>query len=425
MRAVGKTASQWRLPPIFGLVAVLAVALLTLGPAERAFSRDAAKAENQQSRAKATKKSHSTKVAGRTGAKSGNQRLRAQAAARANYHPPSAAIVVDVNSGQELYVSNADELRHPASLTKIMTLYLLFERFGAKKLALDSELPISAHAAAQAPTKLLTCSGADHHGGRRHQGAGHQIRQRHRGRDRGSARRRRANLRPQNDPQGACARDGKDGLRQCKSGLPDPGQMTTAREQAILRARHPDRFPQQYRYFSMPAFHYRGRTIANHNRLLGRVEGVDGIKTGFTLASGYNLASSVRRGKKHLVAVVLGGSSASSRDTKMEHLIEDNIEKAAAVRTAPVTTETVVVADDSPNAPDVMAPMAFSSTGIPGGFAATQPDLAGVFDARGRSRDCNDPPGPPGFGRHAGRRGAGRCGAGRRADGSRAEFSSG
>src|SRR5450759_5049666 len=154
VRAVGKTASQWRLPPIFGLVAVLAVALLTLGPAERAFSRDAAKAENQQSRAKATKKSHSTKVAGRTGAKSGNQRLRAQAAARANYHPPSAAIVVDVNSGQELYVSNADELRHPASLTKIMTLYLLFEQLGAKKLALDSELPISAHAAAQAPTKL-------------------------------------------------------------------------------------------------------------------------------------------------------------------------------------------------------------------------------------------------------------------------------
>ena len=111
--------------------------------------------------------------------------------------------------------------------------------------------------------------------------------------------------------------------------------------------------------------------------LLGRVEGVDGNKTGFTLASGYNLASSVRAAKKHLVAVVLGGSSASSRDTKMEHLIEDNIEKAAAVRTAPVTTETVVVADDPRTPLDVMAPMAFSSAGIPGGFAATQPDLGG------------------------------------------------
>ena len=385
MRAVGKTASQWRLPPIFGLVAVLAVALLTLGPAERAFSRDAAKAENQQSRAKATKtakatkKSHSTKVAGRTGAKSGNQRLRAQAAARANYHPPSAAIVVDVNSGQELYVSNADELRHPASLTKIMTLYLLFEQLGAKKLALDSELPISAHAAAQAPTKLGLAPGqtitvedaikalvtksandiavaiAEALGGDEPTFARKMTRKAH---ALGMAKTVYVNA----------------------SGLPDPGQVTTAREQAILARAIQDRFPQQYRYFSMPAFHYRGRTIANHNRLLGRVEGVDGIKTGFTLASGYNLASSVRRGKKHLVAVVLGGSSASSRDTKMEHLIEDNIEKAAAVRTAPVTAETVVVADDSPNAPDVMAPMAFSSAGIPGGFAATQPDLAGVFD---------------------------------------------
>ena len=92
------------------------------------------------------------------------------------------------------------------------------------------------------------------------------------------------------------------------SGLPDEDQLTTARDQATLGRAIQDRFPRYYRYFATPSFAYRGRAMRNHNKLLGRVEGVDGIKTGYTRASGFNLVSSVRRGNRHVVAVVIGGA---------------------------------------------------------------------------------------------------------------------
>ena len=96
------------------------------------------------------------------------------------------------------------------------------------------------------------------------------------------------------------------------SGLPDEDQLTTARDQATLGRAIQDRFPRYYRYFATPSFTYRGHAMRNHNKLLGRVEGVDGIKTGYTRASGFNLVSSVRRGNRHVVAVVLGGASGGS-----------------------------------------------------------------------------------------------------------------
>src|SRR5258708_17846430 len=105
------------------------------------------------------------------------------------------------------------------------------------------------------------------------------------------------------------------------SGLPDEEQVTTARDQALLGRTIQDHFPRYYRYFSTPSFAYHGESMRNHNRLLGRVEGVDGIKTGYTQASGFNLVSSVRRGTRHIVAVVLGGRSAGSRDGKIRELI--------------------------------------------------------------------------------------------------------
>ena len=101
------------------------------------------------------------------------------------------------------------------------------------------------------------------------------------------------------------------------SGLPDDEQITTARDQATLGRAIQDRFPRYYRYFATPAFVYRGHAMRNHNKLLGRVEGVDGIKTGYTRASGFNLVSSVRRGNRHIVAVVLGGASGGARDARM------------------------------------------------------------------------------------------------------------
>jgi D-alanyl-D-alanine carboxypeptidase len=115
--------------------------------------------------------------------------------------------------------------------------------------------------------------------------------------------------------------------------------VTTARDQATLGRAIQDRFPRYYRYFSTTAFNYHGHSIRNHNRLLGNVEGVDGIKTGYTRASGFNLVTSMRRGNRHLVGVVLGGRSGGSRDAIMRNLLAENLEKAATQRTVAAITE--------------------------------------------------------------------------------------
>ena len=113
------------------------------------------------------------------------------------------------------------------------------------------------------------------------------------------------------------------------NGLPNDDQITTARDQALLGIAIQERFPKYYRYFSLASFVYRGNAMRNHNHLLGKVEGVDGIKTGFTRDSGFNLVTSVRRGARRIVAVVLGGRSAGSRDARMRELIEANIDEAS------------------------------------------------------------------------------------------------
>jgi D-alanyl-D-alanine carboxypeptidase len=123
------------------------------------------------------------------------------------------------------------------------------------------------------------------------------------------------------------------------SGLPDSGQITTARDQSTLGRAVQERFPRYYKYFSIRTFVFRGQSIGNHNNLLGRVEGVDGIKTGYVNASGFNLVTSVHRGNRYLVAVVMGGSSAGSRDAKMRDLISDKIAQASVKRTAPMVAE--------------------------------------------------------------------------------------
>jgi D-alanyl-D-alanine carboxypeptidase len=119
------------------------------------------------------------------------------------------------------------------------------------------------------------------------------------------------------------------------SGLPNPRQITTARDLVLLGRAIQERFPKYYAYFSTHNFRYAGASIRNHNNLLGRLEGVDGIKTGYTAASGFNLLTSVRRDGQHLVAAVLGGTSAASRDRIMANLIEDKIQYASTSKTAP------------------------------------------------------------------------------------------
>jgi D-alanyl-D-alanine carboxypeptidase len=132
------------------------------------------------------------------------------------------------------------------------------------------------------------------------------------------------------------------------SGLPNDEQVTTAREQALLGRAIQERFPRQYRYFSTPSFTYHGQEMRNHNNLLGHVEGVDGIKTGYTQASGFNLVTSVHRKNRYIVAVVLGGASAGERDAHMRALIEAHIASASTKHTATAIVQAVGAKTEKP-----------------------------------------------------------------------------
>jgi D-alanyl-D-alanine carboxypeptidase len=255
-----------------------------------------------------------------------------------NYQPPYAAIVIDDKSGLVLHDVSADEPRHPASLTKIMTLYLLFEQLEDGKLKLDTPLPVSARAALQNPTKLglkanQTITVEDAIKGLVTKSANdaavvvaEAI---------GGSEEEFANLMTLK----AEALGMTGTIYVNASGLPAEAQITTARDQAILGRAIQHRFPVYYQYFATPSFHYKGAEMHNHNALLGQVKGVDGIKTGYTEASGYNLTSSVRRDDKHIVAVVLGGTSNAARDARMRQLIEDYISLASARRTVPIIVD--------------------------------------------------------------------------------------
>ena len=258
--------------------------------------------------------------------------------ARESYSPAFSSIIVDGNSGATLQANNPDAARHPASLTKIMTLYLLFERLDAGKIKLDSDMEVSEHASEQAPTKLglrpgQTITVEDAIKGlvtRSANDAAVVIAE--------------AIAGDEDDFAKLMTRKAR-ALGMTKtvyrnaSGLPNDEQVTTARDQSTLGRAIQDRFPRYYRYFSTTAFNYKGRSIRNHNRLLGNVEGVDGIKTGYTRASGFNLVTSMRRGNRHLVGVVLGGRSGGSRDAIMRNLLAENLQKAAGTRTVAAITE--------------------------------------------------------------------------------------
>jgi D-alanyl-D-alanine carboxypeptidase len=255
-----------------------------------------------------------------------------------NYRPPYAAIVVDDKSGFVLHEVSVDEPRHPASLTKIMTLYLLFEQLEEAKLNLDTPLTVSSRAAMQNPTKLglkanQTINVEDAIKGlvtRSANDAAVVIAEAIGGSEEEFAKLMTLKARALGMTSTTYVN---------ASGLPADEQITTARDQAILGRAIQHRFPGYYQYFATPSFHYKGAEIRNHNALLGQVKGVDGIKTGYTEASGYNLVSSVRRDEKHIVAVVLGGTSNAARDARMRQLIEEYILFASTQRTVPVIVD--------------------------------------------------------------------------------------
>ena len=241
--------------------------------------------------------------------------------------PPASAktesyIVIDAETGTALAEHNADVLNYPASLTKMMTLYLLFESLEQGKIKLDQRLIVSRHAARQAPSRIglvegqsvavrdlilavVTKSAND---------AAVVVAEALAGSEPAFAERM---------TQKARALGMTHTVYRNASGLPNPSQLTTARDLGRLALALCLDFPREYAYFATEEFTYNGVTHTNHNHLMQAFEGMDGIKTGYIRAAGFNLAASAMRDNRRLVGVVMGGLSAHARDAEMAHLLND------------------------------------------------------------------------------------------------------
>jgi D-alanyl-D-alanine carboxypeptidase len=243
-----------------------------------------------------------------------------------------AVLIVDANTGRVIYQSSADEHRYPASLAKLMTLYLVFELIEQGRLSYGTKIRFSANAVAAQPSKLdveegteitlleaikalITKSCNDVAVALAEHIAGSETR---------------------------FARMMTEKARQLgmnattfenASGLPDPGQVTTARDMITLALRLQDNFPRHYPLFATRTFTFNGETFRNHNTMLFSYEGSDGLKTGYTRASGFNLVASVRRGNKHVVGAVFGGATASQRNAAMRTYLNIGLMKASERKT--------------------------------------------------------------------------------------------
>lgn len=292
-----------------------------------------------------------------------------------------AGIVVDAKSGKVLYESSADAARYPASVTKVMTLYVLFQELKAGNITLKTKFSVSKYAAAAVPTKLgvkagstitvenaikalVTISAND---------MARVIAENISGSESAFAKRMTATAR---------ALGMSNTTYRNASGLPDKGQVTTVRDQAILGIAVYEHFPEYYDYFQTKSFSYGKRTYGNHNRLLGN-NGVDGIKTGYTNASGFNLLTAARANGRHIVVAGFGFDSSGTRDAKVRELVKTYLPKgrsgsyleAALIPQPGRKGATVMVADTSETP---VVPMPYPSFRLNGGgvmavTAALQP----------------------------------------------------
>lgn len=235
--------------------------------------------------------------------------------------PAAAAIVVDAESGNVLYESNSDARTYPASLTKMMTLYLLFEAIEAKQVKLDDMLPVSSHAAVQPATDLGLRAGRSISVEKAVLGlivhsandAAVVVAEALGGTERQFA----AMMTKKARQLGMTSTTFRNA-----SGLPDKGQLTNARDMAILARALIARFPGYYPYFATERFTHLGRTYTTHNHVVRNYAGADGLKTGYIRASGYNVATSAIRNGRRIIAVVMGGRSAYARDTQMMTMLD-------------------------------------------------------------------------------------------------------
>jgi D-alanyl-D-alanine carboxypeptidase len=308
----------------------------------------------------------------------------AQAARRVHHHtrpgaigfnpePVSASIVLDADTGKVLSENNADVLTYPASLTKLMTLYLTFEDLNSGRLRLDQYLPVSAEAASRPPTKLglragdavevqdlilgiVTRSAND---------AASVLAEGQSGSEPAFAERMTRKARELGMTETVFSN---------ASGLPDPEQHTSARDMAQLALALYHDFPREYRYFSAREFDFRGHLIVGHDHLLDWYPGADGLKTGYIRASGFNLATSAVRGGHRLIGVVLGGPSAGTRDREMAALLDQGFEQLGV--TIPAAEARHIAPSPQPSAVAAARPTAQPGEAKPGLLRAAASRLA-------------------------------------------------
>lgn len=251
-----------------------------------------------------------------------------------------AALSIDAVSGEIFFAHEPDAVRHPASLTKLMTLYVVFDEISAGRVRLTDPVRISPRAAAQSPTKLglrpgetlsveeaiqavairsandIAVALAEHVSGTEARFAERMTRQ-------------------------SMQLGMRDTVFRNASGLPHSGQITTARDMVVLaRAMRRDH-PERYGVFGQQSFVHRGQILRGHNRITQRFAGADGLKTGFIRASGFNLISSATRDGRRVIAVVLGGPTGAARDSFMEELLVGSF----SVMTARAHGQDVAVTD--------------------------------------------------------------------------------
>lgn len=290
--------------------------------------------------------------------------------------PKEAALVMDVYSGQVLYARNADEYRYPASLTKVMTLYLLFEKLQAGDATLKSRITMTQRGAGMPPSKLglragetisvedailalVTRSANDVASATGAYIAGTEddfaVLMTKKARELGMARTTYKNA----------------------SGLPNSAQKTTARDQATLAKRIRSDFPQYYHYFSTEYFAWGKARIRNHNRLLGQYKGTTGLKTGYTNASGFNLTATVERDDKFLIGVVMGGKQAKTRDAHMIEILDRAFPRAVAMKNG----NTLMATNAGPAPKPIVRPLGL----------APQEDRAALLQLASSLEDERDP----------------------------------
>jgi D-alanyl-D-alanine carboxypeptidase len=250
-----------------------------------------------------------------------------------------ASLVADLDSGMVLHANNARLPSFPASLTKLMTLYLLFEAIEANRISLQENLTVSAEAARQPPVTLGLKPGATI--------TVEEVLLALILQSANDAAAVAAASLSDNEAAFAQMMNAKarelgmlDSVFRNASGLPHPEQVSTARDMAILAQALQQRFPQYFPLFSRRSFQYRGRTFNSHNRFLSGYAGAQGMKTGFTCNAGYNLVSAVERDGRHLIGVILGAPNAEQRDAQMAKLLNEAFALKAREDTASPPTST-------------------------------------------------------------------------------------